>query len=97
MSNYTEIFDSMIFTLSQFAQSDKPLGVKEIEYRLGVSRRKAQRVTKELSESGWLDFEKAGRSKLYFATDKAKQLFGEFKALKGDELKQAITDVESCQ
>lgn len=77
MSNYTEIFDSMIFVLSQFTQSDKPLGVKEIEYRLGISKRTAQRITKALNESGWLDFKKAGCSKLYFATDKAKQLFGE--------------------
>lgn len=76
MSTYTEIFDTMIFTLNQFVKSNKPLGTKEIGHQLGVSHRTAQRITKALEESGWLDFEMDGCSKLYFASEKAKQLFG---------------------
>lgn len=76
MSNYTEIFDSMIFTLSQFAQSEKPLCAKEVAHRLDIGLRTAQRIMKSLYESGWLDSTRSGKSKLYFATDKTKQLFG---------------------
>lgn len=76
MSTYTEIFDKMIFTLSQFVQSGKALNTKEIQYLLDVSQRTAQRICKELSESGWLECKKVGSAKLYFATEKSKQLFG---------------------
>ena len=76
MSNYITVFENMLFALRQFAESDKALNTKEIQYRLGVGKRTAQRMTKELHESGWLGFKKVGNSKLYFATDKAKQLFG---------------------
>lgn len=77
MSTYTEIFDSMVFVLSQFAQSKKALNTDEIIYRLGMSRRTVQRITKSLKESGWLDYKKVGRNHLYFATEKTMQLFGE--------------------
>ena len=76
MSNYINIFENTLFALKQFVESDKALNIKEIEYRLSVGKRTAQRMTKELHESGWLEFRKVGKSKLYFATDKAKQLFG---------------------
>lgn len=76
MSNYMNIFENILFTLRQFVESDKALNTEEIAYRLSVSNRTAQRMTKELHESGWLEFKKFGGSKLYFATDKAKQLFG---------------------
>lgn len=75
MSTYTEIFDTMIFTLSQFAQSEKALNAKEIQHLLDVSQRTAQRLCKMLSESGWLECKKVGSAKLYSATDKTKQLF----------------------
>ena len=77
MSSYTEIFDDMIYVLSQFAQTDKALNSAEIECRLGCSRRTAQRLTKALSESGWLYFKKIGCDKLYFATEKTKRMFGD--------------------
>lgn len=76
MSRHTEIFDNMIYVLSQFAQSDKALNTDEVAYRLDMSRRTAQRLTKSLTESGWLGFKKVGCSKLYFANDKTKELFG---------------------
>lgn len=76
MSNYTEIFDTMIFTLSQFAKSEKALNSKEFQYLLGVSQRTAQRITKALAQSGWLESKKIGCANLYVATDKTKQLFG---------------------
>ena len=76
MSNYTEIFDTMIFTLSQFVKSEKALNSKEIQQLLGVSQRTAQRITKSLAESGWLESKKVGCANLYFATDKSKQMFG---------------------
>ncbi|WP_151707678.1 helix-turn-helix domain-containing protein [Acinetobacter junii] len=76
MSTHTEIFDNMIYVLSQFAQSDKALNTDEVAYRLDMSRRTAQRLTKSLTESGWLGFKKVGCSKLYFANDKTKELFG---------------------
>lgn len=76
MSTHTEIFDKMIYVLSQFAQSDKALNTDEVAYRLDMSRRTAQRITKSLTESGWLGFKKVGCSKLYFANDKTKELFG---------------------
>lgn len=63
MSTYTEIFDMMIFTLSQFAQSGKALNTKEIQNLLDVSQRTAQRICKELNESGWLEYRKVGREK----------------------------------
>lgn len=75
MSTYTEIFDMMIFTLSQFAQSGKALNTKEIQNLLDVSQRTAQRICKELNESGWLEYRKVGREKLYSASVKTKQLF----------------------
>lgn len=75
MSTQTEIFDNMIYILSQFAQSDKALNTDEVACRLDMSRRTAQRLTKALSESGWLGFKKVGCSKLYFANDKTKDLF----------------------
>ncbi len=76
MSTHTEIFDNMIYVLSQFAQSEKALNTDEVAYRLDMSRRTAQRLTKALTESGWLGFKKVGCSKLYFANDKTKDLFG---------------------
>ncbi|QOW45521.1 MULTISPECIES: winged helix-turn-helix domain-containing protein [Acinetobacter] len=75
MSTYTEIFDMMIFTLSQFAQSGKALNTKEIQNLLDVSQRTAQRICKELNESGWLEYRKVGREKLYSASVKTKELF----------------------
>ena len=75
MSTQTEIFDNMIYVLSQFAQSEKALNTDEVAYRLDMSRRTAQRLTKALTESGWLGFKKVGCSKLYFANDKTKELF----------------------
>jgi len=75
MSGYVNIFDSMIFVLSQFVQSDKALNTKEIQYRLGFSLRTSQRITKDLAESGWLDVKTIGSQKLYSASDKAKKLF----------------------
>ncbi len=71
-----EVFDNMLFTINQFAKSSKPLCTKEIAYRLDIHLRTAQRISKALCEAGWIDFETNGTSKLYFATDKAKQLFG---------------------
>ena len=76
MSTHTEIFDNMIYVLSQFAQSEKALNTDEVAYRLDMSRRTAQRLTKALTESGWLGFKKVGCSKLYFASEKTKKLFG---------------------
>lgn len=76
MSTHTEIFNNMIYVLSQFAQSDKALNTDEVAYRLDMSRRTAQRLTKALTESGWLGFKKVRCSKLYFANDKTKELFG---------------------
>ena len=76
MSTHTEIFNNMIYVLSQFAQSDKALNTDEVACRLDMSRRTAQRLTRALAESGWLGFKKVGRSKLYFANDKTKKLFG---------------------
>lgn len=76
VSNYTEIFDTMIFILSQFVQSGKGLNSKEIQHLLGVSQRTAQRISKSLAESGWLESKKVGCANLYFATDKTKQMFG---------------------
>lgn len=52
MSNYVEIFDNIIFVLSQFAETDKALNSAEVEHKLGVSKRTAQRICKSLSESG---------------------------------------------
>ena len=75
MNTHTEIFDNMIYVLSQFAQSEKALNTDEVAYRLDMSRRTAKRLTKALTESGWLGFKKVGRSKLYFANDKTKELF----------------------
>ena len=75
MSTYTEIFDMMIFTLSQFAQSGKALNTKEIQNLLDVSQRTAQRICKELNESGWLEYRKVGHEKLYSASVKTKELF----------------------
>ena len=75
MSTQTEIFDNMIYVLSQFAQSEKALNTDEVAYRLDMSRRTAQRLTKALTEAGWLGFKKVGCSKLYFANDKTKELF----------------------
>ena len=76
MSSYTEIFDTMIFTLSQFVQSGKALNTDEIQHLLGVSKRTAQRIPKSLTESGWLECRRVGRVNLFSATDKARQLFG---------------------
>ena len=59
MSTHTEIFDNMIYVLSQFAQSEKALNTDEVAYRLDMSRRTAQRLTKALTESGWLGFKKS--------------------------------------
>lgn len=75
MSSYVNIFDTMIFVLSQFVHSEKALNTKEIQYRLGMSLRSTQRITKDLAESGWLDVKTIGRDKLYSASDKAKKLF----------------------
>ena len=76
MSTHTEIFDNMVYVLSQFAQSDKALNTEEIAYRLSMSRRTAQRVTKSLTELGWLEFKSVNKSKLYFASEKTKKFFG---------------------
>ncbi len=77
MSNYVEIFDNIIFVLSQFAETDKALNTEEVELKLGVSKRTAQRLCKSLSESGWLYFKRVGHDKLYFASGKTKRLFGD--------------------
>ena len=76
MSTYAKIFDNMVYVLSQFAQSDKALNTEEIAYRLSMSQRTAQRITKSLNELGWLEFKRVGRSNLYFANEKTKKLFG---------------------
>ena len=76
MSSYINVFENMLFALRQFVESEKALNTDEIAYRLSVSSRTAQRMAKELNESGWLEFKRVGKSKLYFATEKAKQLFG---------------------
>ena len=76
MSTHTEIFDNMVYVLSQFAQSDKALNTEEIAYRLSMSQRTAQRITKSLNELGWLEFKSVNKSKLYFASEKTKKLFG---------------------
>ncbi|HCK30110.1 MAG TPA: hypothetical protein DIT34_05505 [Acinetobacter ursingii] len=77
MSNYVEIFDNIVFVLSQFAETDKALNSAEVEHKLGVSKRTAQRICKSLSESGWLYFKRVGHDKLYFASEKTKRLFGD--------------------
>ncbi|NHB57002.1 hypothetical protein G9F32_03005 [Acinetobacter sp. 194] len=74
--SHIQILDNMIFVLNQFAKSPEPLCTKEIAYRLEVRLRTAQRINKALCEAGWLDFKVNRTTKLYFATDKAKQLFG---------------------
>jgi len=76
MSSYINVFENMLFALRQFVESEKALNTDEIAYKLSVSSRTAQRMAKELSESGWLEFKRVGKCKLYFATEKAKQLFG---------------------
>lgn len=76
MSSYINVFENMLFALRQFVESEKALNTDEIAYRLSVSSRTAQRMAKELNESGWLEFKRVRKSKLYFATEKAKQLFG---------------------
>ena len=76
MSTHTKIFDNMIYVLSQFSQSDKALNTEEIAYRLSISQRTAQRITKSLNELGWLEFKSVNKSKLYFASEKTKKLFG---------------------
>lgn len=76
MSNYVTIFEDVLYVLRQFIESKEALSNKEIGYRLGVGGRTAQRMTKSLQEGGWLDFKKDGNHKIYFATDKAKQLLG---------------------
>ena len=76
MSTYAKIFDNMIYVLSQFAQSDKALNTEEIAYRLSMSQRTAQRITKSLTELGWLEFKSVNKSKLYFASEKTKKFFG---------------------
>lgn len=77
VSNHLEIFDNMLFALNQFAKSQKSLCTKEIAHRLNIHIRTSQRITKALREAGWLDFELRGSTKLYFATEKAKRLFGD--------------------
>lgn len=76
MSNYVKTFDSIIFVLSQFLKSEKSLNTTEIQLKLGVSLRTAQRITKALAESGWLDVKYIGRDKFYSASEKSKQLIG---------------------
>ena len=76
MSTYAKIFDNMVYVLSQFAQSDKALNTEEVAYRLSMSQRTAQRVTKSLTQSGWLGFKRVGRSNLYKKKKKTKKLFG---------------------
>ena len=76
MSTYAKIFDNMVYVLSQFAQSHKALNTHEVASQLNINLRTAQRLTRALAESGWLGFKKVGRSKLYFANDKTKKLFG---------------------
>lgn len=75
MSTYIEIFDNIIFVLNQFVKSGKALNSVEVKDLLGVSQRTAQRISKSLAESGWLEAKRVGRENLYFATDKAKRLF----------------------
>ena len=76
MSTHTEIFDNMIYVLSQFAQSHKALNTHEVASQLNINLRTAQRITKSLNELGWLEFKRVGRSNLYFASEKTKKLFG---------------------
>ncbi|HIN56148.1 helix-turn-helix domain-containing protein [Acinetobacter pittii] len=75
MKGYVEIFDTMLSSLSHFTESDKPLSVKEIGYRLGLQTRTAQRIAKALQESGWLTSQKTGVGNFFTATDKARALF----------------------
>ncbi|WP_267581462.1 helix-turn-helix domain-containing protein [Acinetobacter pittii] len=82
MKGYVEIFDTMISSLNHFVESDKALSVKEIGYRLGLHTRTAQRITKALEESGWLNSKKTGAGKFFTATDKAKSLFKTNETLK---------------
>ena len=76
MSNHINIFEDVLYALRQFVESDKALNTKEIGYRLNVSHRTAQRISKSLHESGWLDCKEINRNRLYLPADKAKQLFG---------------------
>ncbi|OCY57758.1 helix-turn-helix domain-containing protein [Acinetobacter pittii] len=75
MKGYTEIFETMLDSLRFFAESEKPLNVKEIEYRLGLHTRTAQRIAKALEDAGWLTSKKTKCGNLFTATDKAKALF----------------------
>lgn len=75
MKGYVEIFETMLDSLRFFAESEKPLNVKEIECKFGLHTRTAQRIAKSLEEAGWLTSKKTGCGNLFTATDKAKALF----------------------
>lgn len=75
MKGYVEIFETMLDSLRFFAESEKPLNVKEIECKFGLHTRTAQRIAKSLEGAGWLTSKKTGCGNLFTATDKAKALF----------------------
>lgn len=75
MKGYVEIFETMLDSLRFFAESEKPLNVKEIECRFGLHTRTAQRIAKSLEGAGWLSSKKTGCGNLFTATDKARALF----------------------
>lgn len=75
MRGYTEIFETMLNSLRVFAESEKPLNVKEIQYEFGLHIRTAQRIAKALEDAGWITSKKTRFGKFFTATDKAKALF----------------------
>lgn len=58
MRGYTEIFETMLNSLRVFAESEKPLNVKEIQYEFGLHIRTAQRIAKALEDAGWITSKK---------------------------------------
>ncbi|MGQ0862922.1 hypothetical protein ACT4XX_10360 [Acinetobacter baumannii] len=75
MRGYTEIFETMLNSLRVFAESEKPLNVKEIQYEFGLHIRTAQRIAKALEDAGWITSKKTRFGKFFTATEKAKALF----------------------
>ncbi|MHA3079665.1 hypothetical protein [Acinetobacter sp. ANC 5502] len=70
------IFEEVLCTLHHFVESPKALNAREIEQKLGVHLRTAQRITKGLKDMGYLDAKRVGCEHLYSATEKTKKLFG---------------------
>ncbi|HFE9631552.1 helix-turn-helix domain-containing protein [Acinetobacter baumannii] len=75
MRGYTEIFETMLNSLRVFAESEKPLNVKEIQYEFGLHIRTAQRIAKALEDAGWITSKKTRFGNFFTATEKAKALF----------------------